>query len=164
MRKMSAACDYETSSRPFLAVAYLNHSTPRCTVPLLPHNPTCYNMASTSSKFPEYYVLLGVERTASTEEIRSAYKRESLRCVCVACYPASAQPLMLLFALKNPPGPAAESNSSREASSHGTIPGTLRSVALGGRNFNCSHSRISLEPGCRRCLLRSERSRPTTRI
>jgi len=32
-----------------------------------------------SAMFPEYYVLLGVPRTASTDEIRSAYKRESLR-------------------------------------------------------------------------------------
>ncbi|KAG8947450.1 hypothetical protein FRC04_010771 [Tulasnella sp. 424] len=32
-----------------------------------------------SPKFPEYYILLGVEKTASTEEIKNAYKRESLR-------------------------------------------------------------------------------------
>lgn len=32
-----------------------------------------------SPKFPEYYILLGVEKTASTEEIRNAYKRESLK-------------------------------------------------------------------------------------
>lgn len=32
-----------------------------------------------SPKFPEYYSLLGVEKTASTEEIRNAYKRESLK-------------------------------------------------------------------------------------
>ncbi|KAG9016650.1 hypothetical protein FRB90_002641 [Tulasnella sp. 427] len=32
-----------------------------------------------SPKFPEYYVLLGIEKTSSTEEIRNAYKRESLR-------------------------------------------------------------------------------------
>ncbi|KAG9001092.1 hypothetical protein FRB94_007152 [Tulasnella sp. JGI-2019a] len=32
-----------------------------------------------SSKFPEYYVLLNIPRTASTEDVRTAYKRESLR-------------------------------------------------------------------------------------
>jgi len=31
------------------------------------------------NKFPEYYVLLDVPKTASTEEIRTAYKRQSLR-------------------------------------------------------------------------------------
>jgi len=32
-----------------------------------------------STKFPEYYALLNIPKTASTEEVRSAYKRESLR-------------------------------------------------------------------------------------
>jgi len=32
-----------------------------------------------SPKFPEYYALLNIPRTATTEDIRSAYKRESLR-------------------------------------------------------------------------------------
>ncbi|KAG8859099.1 hypothetical protein FRB96_004669 [Tulasnella sp. 330] len=32
-----------------------------------------------SSKFPEYYILLNIPRTASTEDVRTAYKRESLR-------------------------------------------------------------------------------------
>jgi len=32
-----------------------------------------------SSKFPEYYVLLNIPRTASTDDVRTAYKRESLR-------------------------------------------------------------------------------------
>jgi preprotein translocase subunit Sec63 len=31
------------------------------------------------STFPEYYALLSVEKNANTEEIRQAYKRESLR-------------------------------------------------------------------------------------
>jgi len=31
------------------------------------------------SDFPDYYAILGVSRTAATEEIRTAYKRESLR-------------------------------------------------------------------------------------
>jgi len=35
-------------------------------------------MAS-SPKFPEYYKLLNIPRTASTEDIRNAYKRESLK-------------------------------------------------------------------------------------
>jgi len=34
---------------------------------------------SSGSSFPEYYVLLGVPHSATTEEIRVAYKRESLR-------------------------------------------------------------------------------------
>jgi len=36
-------------------------------------------MDPSSPKFPEYYVLLNVSKTASTDEIRTAYKRESLR-------------------------------------------------------------------------------------
>jgi len=36
-------------------------------------------MDSTSNKFPEYYVLLDIPRTATTEDVRNAYKRESLR-------------------------------------------------------------------------------------
>ena len=32
------------------------------------------------SDFPDYYAILSVTRTASTEEIRTAYKKESLRC------------------------------------------------------------------------------------
>ena len=31
------------------------------------------------SDFPDYYAILSVPRTATTEEIRSAYKKESLR-------------------------------------------------------------------------------------
>lgn len=46
----------------------------------LPHIVYLYLMSSGSS-FPEYYVLLGVPHSATTEEIRAAYKRESLRCV-----------------------------------------------------------------------------------
>jgi len=34
---------------------------------------------SSGSLFPEYYVLLGVPQSATTEEIRTAYKRESLK-------------------------------------------------------------------------------------
>ena len=36
---------------------------------------------SSGSLFPEYYVLLGVPHSATTEEIRTAYKRESLKYV-----------------------------------------------------------------------------------
>ncbi|KAG1757428.1 hypothetical protein EDB19DRAFT_1657423 [Suillus lakei] len=32
------------------------------------------------SSFPDYYALLNVSKTATAEEIRQAYKRESLRC------------------------------------------------------------------------------------
>lgn len=31
------------------------------------------------SEFPDYYAILSIPRTATTEEVRSAYKRESLR-------------------------------------------------------------------------------------
>ena len=34
---------------------------------------------SSGSLFPEYYVLLGVPQSATTDDIRVAYKRESLK-------------------------------------------------------------------------------------
>lgn len=34
-----------------------------------------------SGTFPEYYVLLGIPQHATTDEVRQAYKRESLRYV-----------------------------------------------------------------------------------
>lgn len=33
------------------------------------------------SSFPDYYALLNVPITATTDEIRQAYKKESLKCV-----------------------------------------------------------------------------------
>jgi hypothetical protein len=39
---------------------------------------------SGGSSFPEYYVLLEVPQSATTEEIRAAYRRESLKCVSFA--------------------------------------------------------------------------------
>ena len=45
---------------------------------------------SNGSLFPEYYVLLGVPQSATTEEIRAAYKRESLR--YVSCTPPVLYP------------------------------------------------------------------------
>jgi len=45
---------------------------------------------SSGSLFPEYYVLLEVPQSATTEEIRAAYKRESLRyvpCTLPVLYP-----------------------------------------------------------------------------
>ena len=44
-------------------------------VPAAPPHPPCKAM----SDFPDYYAILGIPRTATTEEIRTAYKRESLR-------------------------------------------------------------------------------------
>ena len=49
----------------------------------LPH-PPCNSM----SDFPDYYAILGVPRTATTEEIRAAYKRESLRYVDTPLLPS----------------------------------------------------------------------------
>ena len=40
------------------------------------------------SDFPDYYAILGIPRTATAEEIRSAYKRESLRYVAVPLPPS----------------------------------------------------------------------------
>jgi DnaJ-class molecular chaperone len=33
-----------------------------------------------ASTFPDYYALLNIDSSASTDEIRQAYKRESLKC------------------------------------------------------------------------------------
>ena len=34
-----------------------------------------------TSTFPDYYAILNVAQTATVDEIRMAYKKESLRCV-----------------------------------------------------------------------------------
>jgi curved DNA-binding protein CbpA len=36
------------------------------------------------SDFPDYYAILGVPKTATAEEIRTAYKKESLRYAAVS--------------------------------------------------------------------------------
>lgn len=36
-----------------------------------------------ASTLPDYYALLSVPRTATTDEIRTAYRKESLRCVAL---------------------------------------------------------------------------------
>lgn len=35
--------------------------------------------------FPLYYQVLGIEKQASTQQIRDAYRRESLKCVRYGC-------------------------------------------------------------------------------
>jgi preprotein translocase subunit Sec63 len=39
------------------------------------------SMTANSSEFPDYYKLLNVPKTASQDDIRQAYKRESLKCM-----------------------------------------------------------------------------------
>lgn len=49
--------------------------------------PTIFSLhpsfARVMSQFPDYYAILSIPKTATAEEIRSAYKRESLRYVVV---------------------------------------------------------------------------------
>ena len=41
--------------------------------------PSLLPLAKAMSNFPDYYAVLGVSKAATTEEIRTAYKKESLR-------------------------------------------------------------------------------------
>lgn len=54
--------------------------------------PSCHPLSSpckAMSDFPDYYAILGITKTATTEEIRTAYKKESLRYVASPLPPVS---------------------------------------------------------------------------
>jgi hypothetical protein len=63
-------------------------------------HPFCLNpsFAREMSEFPDYYAILGISKTSTTEEVRSAYKRESLRCAVATAYHAFDSRMSLILA------------------------------------------------------------------
>lgn len=69
---------------------YVRNRRHRRSPPATPYTHLDSSPARDMSQFPDYYAVLNIPKTATTEEIRTAYKKESLRYALVP--PAAESP------------------------------------------------------------------------
>lgn len=79
--------------------------------------PSCHPLSSpckAMSDFPDYYAILGITKTATTEEIRTAYKRESLRYAASPLPPVSLIQCLILAGIRTHPDRLANATAAEK--------------------------------------------------
>ena len=104
------------------------------------------------SSFPDYYALLNISKNASSDEIRTAYKKESLKCVAICFQFLVADNLKVMVCRTHPDRLTQATPAEKKKATE---------------KFQVSYSELQCRPGsnyvhegCGRCILCAFRHNP----